>query len=202
MQVEKSGTSLVIPRRPIKPASPWYMDASAFGLAFPELSGRYELSSRLFLRATFTQYLFGLALVDWSSSSTPPSLFANFGMIQPGMGVGYIFSPPAAPLRLYAAFDLFARIQTPSGESATFDPVAPMGTDLFLGFDWGRSAGVRLFSELGLAFYPWAYPGLMLASSNGLGMQRIAFGGTGWFSGHPGWFAEFPVPRIGLRMRL
>lgn len=200
--VKESGTSLVIPRRPVNDASPWSLDASAFGLAFPEISARYELGKRLFLRATFTQYLVGLALVNWSDPLPAPSILASIALLQPGAGIGFIVSPCASSLRFYSAFDLFARIQVPAGEPISFDSVAPMGTALSLGFDWGRSPDLRLFFEAGIAFYPWAFPGLMLASYNGEGMQRLAFGGTGWFTGHPGWFAEFPVPRFGLRIRL
>jgi hypothetical protein len=202
--IQQSGTAIVIPRRPVSlnNASPWSLDASAFGLAFPEISARYELGKRFFLRATFTQYLAGLNLVNWSDPLPAPSILASIALIQPGAGVGFLVSPRASSLRLYSTFDLFARIQVPAGEPVSFDPVAPMGTALSLGFDWGRSPDLRLFFEAGIAFYPWAYPGLMLASYNGEGMQRLAFGGTGWFAGHPGWFAEFPVPRFGLRIRL
>jgi hypothetical protein len=200
--VKESGTSLVIPRRLAKPDSPWSLDASLFGFSFPELSARYAIGPRLFLRATFTQYLFGLALTDWKEPPPDPSLLASIGLIQPGLGLGFFFSPPSSSFRLYSTLDLFARIEVPSGEPASFDPVAPMGSALSLGFDWGRSPALRVFFEGGIAIYPWAYPGLMLASSKGANIHRITLGGTGLFTGHPGWFAELPIPRLGLRIRL
>jgi hypothetical protein len=200
--VELSGTRLVIPHRPLKPESRWAVDASVLGFSYPELSARYEIGKRGFLRATLTQYLFGLMLATWSSPSTAPSLIASHRLIQPSLGCGFLLFPPAWPFRLYSALDLFARVQVPLDEPISIDPVAPVGADLSLGFDWGSRPNVRFFFEAGFAFYPWAYPGLMLASSNGQNPNRLTLGGPSWFKGHPGWFAEFPVPRAGVRIRL
>lgn len=200
--VEESGTSLVIPRRPPRQPSPWSLEASALGLSFPELSARYEIGPRLFLRARFTQYLLGLSLQNSSESLPHPSIIASYSLIEPGIGIGYLISPRSPAFRFYASFDLFARIAFPEGKSIFFDPVAPLGTNLSLGVDWGRGPDARLFLETGVAIYPWAYPGLMLASWSGEGMKRIVFGNAGHVGGYPGWFAEFPVPRLGLRFRL
>jgi len=205
MLAEESGARIEIPRR-APPGEPrWSIDASALGFSFPELSVRYELGRRTFLRATLTQYFFGLSLQDTQNSSASTedtSIFASYRLLQPGLGFGYLFSNPSSHFRFYSTFDLFLRIAFIEGESAMLEPVAPWGSCLALGSDWGRSQALRLFFELGLVAYPWADRVLMLASWSGKGMGRATMGGNGFIKGQPGWFAEFPQPRIGLRIRL
>ncbi len=204
--VKESGSTLVIPFRPELPPSKLSIDTAFYGLAFPELGLRWDISRRFFLKANLGQYLAGLALQGQqgfqSSKTAPASLISSIELVQPGLGGGFVFSAPTAPFRLYASFDLFARIAFPEGKQLMLDPVAPIGSQLAMGFDWGKKPGIRLYFELGAALYPWAYPGLMIASWSGQGMPRLTGGGAGLFNGHPGWFVEFPVPRLGLRIHL
>jgi hypothetical protein len=198
--VLESGTLIAIPR-PAKEEPPaWSVDTSALGFSFPELSLRKEVGERFFLRATFTQYLFGLALED--AGSPFQSLIASYNLIQPGTGIGVFWTGRSAAFRPYTSLDFFARVQVPSGHAASFDSVAPIGTTLALGFDWGRDPRLRIFGEVGITLYPWTSPVLMEASWNGEGEGRLTFGGAGALPGQPGWFAEFPVPRIGVRIGL
>jgi len=204
--VTESGTTLVIPRRALPPPSRLSIDSALYGLSFPELGLRWDVGRRFYLRAMITQYLAGLALQGEQglqiSKQPAGSLLTSLDLLQPGLGAGYMFSQEAAKFRLYTSLDLFARLAFPEGRQAMLDPVAPLGTQLALGFDWGERPALRLYAELGVAVYPWAFPGLMMASWSGQGFPRFVGGAAGLFPGHPGWFAEFPVPRLGLRIHL
>jgi hypothetical protein len=41
-----------------------------------------------------------------------------------------------------------------------------------------------------------------MLASQGSSSGRLVFSGTGWFPGHPGWLAEIPLSRLGLRIYL
>jgi hypothetical protein len=200
--VEESGTLIEIPHRPPKVSSPWSIEVSALGFSFPEISARRELGNRLFARATMSQYFFGLSLQDSSGDTGISPIVASYGLLQPGLGIGYRFSRVDAPFRLYSSLDFFLRLAFIEEEGVMIEPVAPWGCCLAVGSDWGRRPTLRLFLEMGLVLYPWADRVLMLASRSGKGMGRATMGGGGLFASQPGWFAEFPQPRIGLRMRL
>jgi hypothetical protein len=211
--VEASGELIEIPRRPLRAARPWSIEAAALGLSFPELSARYDFGRRLFARASFGQYLIGLSLRDADEARGDSSIIASYGLLQPGLGIGCLFSRREAALRLYSSLDFFLRIAFIEGERAMLEPVAPWGCCLALGADWGVTSGVargaasgegpalRIFLELGLVYYPWADAELMKASRSG-GAERAAGGGSGAFKSQPGWFLEFPQPTIGARIRL
>jgi hypothetical protein len=215
--VEESGALIEIPRRPLRSSRPWSIEAAALGFSFPELSARYDLGRRLFARATFGQYFLGLSLRDADEARGDSSILASYGLLQPGLGLGCLFSRREAPLRLYTSLDFFLRIAFIEDERAMLEPVAPWGCCLALGADWGfASSGtsgvaaggtggdgpaLRIFLELGLVYYPWADAELMSFSRSG-GMGRAAAGGAGLFKSQPGWFVEFPQPTIGVRFRL
>ena len=201
-RVEESGKRLEIPRHPLRADSRWSMDFSLLGFSFPELSARYDVRDRFFLRATCTQYFAGLYLRNSSDTGGDSSIISSYGLLQPGMGFGYLFSRRSAPFRFYSSLDLFLRLAFIEDEGVRLEPVAPWGSCLALGADWGRDASLRLFLEMGIVVYPWADRTLMLASWNGKGMGRATIGGGGFIKGQPGWLAEFPQPRVGLRIRL
>ena len=89
----------------------------------------------------------------------------------------------------------------PAFQAFFLDPVSPIGLSPLLGVEWGRTANVKLYFEVGGIFYPWTDVELMLASRGTMG-GNLVVSGPGWFPGHPGWLAEFPVPRLGLRLYL
>jgi hypothetical protein len=193
--VEESGQRILIPRRPPLAAPPWSIEASALGLSFPELAARYDFGKRLFARATLSQYFLGLSLASSSDGGGSSSILSSYGLLQPALGIGCLVSRREAALRAYASLDLFLRIAFIEGESAMLEPVAPWGANLALGADWGRSAALRIFLELGFVVYPGADSELMAASWSGEGMGRATISGKGFY-------AEFPQPRAGLRVRL
>jgi hypothetical protein len=198
--VEKSGSLLTIPHQPLPR---WSMDAGAYGFSFGELRCSFSFGNSLFARATLTEFVLGISLSQSDGSGSPAPLCASYGLLQPGLGFGGYFEGAENPLRTYMAVDAFARVAVPEGRAIFIDPVAPLGIEPCFGIEWGRSRSMSLYFEIGGIFYPVAMPALMLASmGDGSTGGRLVFGGLGWFPGHPGWFMEFPVPRLGLRFHL
>ncbi|MDA8424512.1 MAG: hypothetical protein M0Z80_00105 [Treponema sp.] len=191
----KDGETLVIPRRQ------WSIDFGAYGLAFPELRVAFEPGAHFFARATLSQFALGWSLQSPNNGVEQP-LTLSFPFVQVGVGIGSYFAPPSRELRTYIATDLFARLFDPEGRGLYLDPVAPIGLQPAFGLEWGRGPAVRLYAEMSGVFYPWAWPGLMLASLGGEKPSSLVFGGGGWLAGQPGWFLEIPIFRMGLRLRL
>ena len=196
----ESSARIAIARRPF---SRWAVETGLWGLAFPELRATWQLEGRYFLRASISQFLAGLSLSSSHGSPSQASIFASYGLIQPGIGAGLQFTDLRSSSRFYASLDLFLRVATPSPQAVFIDPVAPFGLLPAAGFEWGRAGAGRVFIELGMVLYPWANPGLMLASLGGeRAGGRLLLGGLGAFQGHPGWFTELPLTRAGLRFYL
>ncbi len=191
----EDGETLEIPRRQ------WALDFGAYGFSFPELRLGFTPDSLFFVRATLSQFALGLSLQSPNNGIEPP-LILSFPLLQAGIGLGTYFAPQIRELRTYIAMDFFARLFSPQGRGVYLDPVAPIGVQPSVGLEWGRGPDARLYVEMSAVFYPWAMPGLMAASLDGNSSSDLIFGGSGWFPGHPGWFLEVPVMRIGMRFRL
>ncbi len=191
----KDGETLAIPRRQ------WALDFGAYGFSFPEIRLGFTPDSLFFVRATLSQFALGLSLQSPNNGIVPP-LTLSFPLVQAGFGFGTYFAPQMQELRTYIAMDFFARLFSPQGRGIYLDPVAPIGIQPAVGLEWGRGPVARLYLEMSAVFYPWAMPGLMAASLDGNSASDLIFGGNGWFSGHPGWFLEVPIFRMGMRFRL
>ncbi|HUX38018.1 MAG TPA: hypothetical protein VMV44_08945 [Rectinemataceae bacterium] len=176
----------------------------AVGLSFPEIEIDADIWRHLALRAGLSQYLFGLALhnLDSNAGSAAPSFSVSLPLLSPYLGVRASPFEPSADFRPYAAADLFARLALLSATRVYFDPVAPVGLNLGLGFDWGIQRHVRLWMETGAYLYPWAEPLAFLASAGINGGGRAIIEGGPLFPGHPGWAGELPVFSAGIRIGL
>jgi hypothetical protein len=179
----------------------WTAELSLYSLSFPEARAAYLIGKRLFVRVTITQFLGGLDFQNNDGEYPEPSSFSSFSLLQTGGGIGTYFEDPDRNLRFYAAMDAFLRLDMPGYQAFFVDPIAPVGIFPLVGAEWGRGTGTKLYFELGGIFYPYAIVDLMLASRGSNGGDAVV-SGPGWFPGHPGWLAEFPVPRLGLRIYL
>jgi len=179
----------------------------AVGLSFPEAFVDMAVADHISLRAGFAQYFYGLALRDtstFSSSSTPsnPGIVASFPLLSPFMGLSWSPFARNRDFRPYASAALFARVAFLSASKPYFDPVAPLGFDLSVGFDWGLGRGIRLWAEAGANLYPWADFRAFLASAGTNGDGRAIFGEGSIFAGNPGWAGELPIAAAGIRIGL
>jgi hypothetical protein len=184
----------------VKPPA-WTAELSLYGFSFLETRSSKLFGKRLFARATLTQFFAGLYLQKYDGPPPTPSILSSYSLLQAGVGFGSYFEDPDKNLRLYAVVDLFLRLDMPGLASFFVDPISPMGFSPLIGVEWGRGTNTKLFFELGGIFYPYAFPDMMLAS-RGSPSGSLVFYGSGWFPGHPGWFAEFPLPRLGMRIYL
>ncbi len=190
---------------PMRRLPAWTAELSLYGLSFPEASASVLIGKRLFARFTLTQFMSGLNLQNYAGPPPAPSLFSSYSLMHAGVGFGSFFENPSNTLRFYAGMDVFLRLAMPGYRIFLVDPVAPVGISPIFGAEWGRDTRSKLFFEIGGIFYPYSLVELMLASQ-GSSSGRLVFSGTGWFTdwlpGHPGWLAEFPLPRLGLRIYL
>ncbi len=196
--IDEPGTRFALP---LMKSPSWTAELSLYGFSFLEARSSLLLGKRLFARLTLTQFSAGINLQNYSGPPPEPSLLSSYGLAQFGGGFGAYFEDPDKPLRFYAAVDAFARLDMPAFQAFFLDPVSPIGLSPLLGVEWGRTANVKLYFEVGGIFYPWTDVELMLASRGTMG-GNLVVSGPGWFPGHPGWLAEFPVPRLGLRLYL
>lgn len=199
--VQEGGTSIEIPDIPLPKPTRWAIDASLNNFAFPELRLSYAPSPSWFLKATITQFAFGLSLQNGYSKSYPPLVYSTT-LVEPGLGAGWYPLRGSAGFKPYLALDFFLRLAFPEWSGFFIDPVAPLGLTPIVGLEWSRLRRFGAFFEFGAIVYPVADEALMyayLGNSNG---GRLLFGGGGLFPGHPGWFGEFPFARIGLRYKL
>jgi hypothetical protein len=186
---------------PMRKLPAWTVELSLYGFSFPEARASLLFGKRLFARATLTQFLAGLNLQTYDLPPPEPSILSSFSLLHVGVGFGTFFGDPDKNLRFYAAIDGFFRFAMPGYRSFFIDPVAPIGISPLVGAEWGRDTRTKLYFELGGIFYPNVLVDLMLASraSNG---GTLVFYGAGSSPGRTGWFAEFPLPRLGLRVYL
>jgi hypothetical protein len=204
---DSSGTTLIDAplsrvELPMRKLPAWTAELSLYGFSFPEARASILLGKRLFARATITQFLAGLNLQSpYDGPSPEPSMLSSFSLMYAGFGFGTFFEDPDRSLRFYTAVDMLVRLDMPGYRSFFIDPIAPFGISPLIGAEWGRDARAKLFFELGGIFYPSALVDLMLASRSSNGGDLV-FYGAGSSPGRPGWFAEFPVPRLGLRVYL
>jgi hypothetical protein len=177
----------------------WTAEASLYGFSFPELRASILLGKRLFARATVTDFFTGLSLQDYDGPPPMPSLFSSYSLLQAGFGIGLFFEDPDRKFRAYSALDAFLRFAAPPHQPIFIDPVAPLGLSPLFGAEWGLDARIKLCVELGGIFYPYALVDRMLASMGKDKGKLVAYG-PGMFTDQSGWFLEFPLPRLGLRI--
>jgi hypothetical protein len=187
-----------VPTAPTPPAPRWAIDSSLYSFAFPELRASYSPSPSWLVRATITQFLFGLSFTDAAGGSYP-SLVYSTGLVQAGFGAGWLPLGGKGSLQPYLGLDAFLRLIFPDGGGMGVEPVAPLGIAPFVGLEWSRTRGVGVFLELGATLYPFAAPDYMRASAMAAGSSQLLFGGS--FSDSSGWFGEFPDLRFGLRFK-
>ena len=198
--VKEGGTSLDIPYKPLVPGEHWSFDTSLYSFTFPELRASFSPAASWFARATITQFLFGLSLPNGGGSY--PSLIYSTGLLQSGLGMGWYPLGRKRNLQAYFALDCFARLILPDGGGIKLEPIAPIGISPIVGLEWSQAGDVGIFVETGATIYPIANPEYMFASAGGDNSGMLLFGGGSFFSGHPGWFGEFPDARFGLRFKL
>lgn len=177
----------------------WTAEASLYGFSFPEARVSYLLGRHFFARLTLTQFFTGLNLQNYSGPPPEPSAVSSYSLLQAGAGFGAYFAKPDRNFRVYAAVDAFIRISMPGYSEFFVDLGAPVGVIPILGAEWGRETRSKLFLEFGGIFYPYANVEYLLTSRGQNGGTMVASGQWG-FAGHPGWFLEFPLPRLGLRV--
>jgi hypothetical protein len=177
----------------------WTAELSLYGFSFLEARASYLMGKRFFVRLTLTQFLSGLNLQDYQGPPPDPPLFSSYTLLQAGTGFGAYFEDPSRSFRLYAALDAFLRIAMPFNKYLFVDPGAPVGLVPMLGAEWGLDLRIKAYLELGAVFYPYADTAYMYASRGQNGGNAVA-SGHWFFSPHPGWFFEFPLPRLGLRL--
>ena len=173
----------------------WTLEIGLRNAAFPDFWASYRLlGDRLFVKAGFEQYLFGLALarerVDYE-----PHYIQSIRMIEPGLGAGWLFGKPGGETRPYATLTLAARLAFPKDAGFFLDPVAPLQAQPATGIEWKPLDGWGFFFELGASLY-FLGDGILMAGSVGedRGGLLYAYGET--------WFLEFPSFRFGARMHL
>jgi hypothetical protein len=199
---EKSLAGPTIGVGPEQMAAPrWAIDTSLYGLDFPEIRLSFNPSPSWYLRATLTQFAFGLSFRN-AASAAYPSLLYSTSLAQPGLGIGWLPFKGNWGLKPYFGLDSFLRLAFPAGYGVFIDPLAPVGLMPIAGLEWSRSRAVAAFFEAGAIVYPFADRASMMASAGADASGRLLFGGDGLFPGHPGWFGEFPVARFGLRFGL
>lgn len=198
LEAKAGRNSLRIGPRPLS------LGVGALGLSFPEIELDADIWRHVALRAGLSQYLFGFALhnLDSNEGSAAPSFSLSLPLLSPYLGLRASLFDPSSNFRPYAAADVFARLAILSGESLYFDPVAPVGLNLGMGFDWGIQRQLRLWMEAGAYLYPWADHLAFLASAGINGGGRAIIGGGPLFPGHPGWAGELPVFAAGIRIGL
>ena len=189
----EQGAVLTIPYRPIRR---WTIEAGMAMLQFPELWVHWSLRDDAFyLRAGFAQYLLGLYLVREEYELESPPVILSLPMILPGIGAGAYLLPSDAFVRPYLTATAFARLMLME-EAFGLDPVAPLGLTLAAGAEWRAFPRVAIFVDLGLAWYPFA-DGFLMAASRG-----TDDGGAMMFLDLDSSFLEFPMLRVGARIRL
>ncbi|MGA2545059.1 MAG: hypothetical protein ABSF43_00805 [Rectinemataceae bacterium] len=186
---------------PMRKLPAWTAELSLYGFSFPEARASILIGRRFFARATLTEFMAGLNLQNYDGPPPEPSVLSSYSLLHAGAGFGTFFEDPDKNLRFYAAMDAFFRFVMPGYRSMFIDPIAPIGISPLIGAEWGRDPRAKLYFELGGIFYPSALVDLMLASRASNGGNPV-FYGAGSSPGRPGWFAEFPLPRLGLRVYL
>lgn len=179
----------------LKRVRAWTLEVGLKNAAFPDFWASYRLlGDRLFVKAGFEQYLFGLALARERVDYDPP-YFLSIRMIEPGLGVGWLFGKAGGETRPYAALTLAARLAFPKDAGFFLDPVAPLQVQPAAGIEWKPHESWGFFLELGSSLYLFG-DGILMAGS--VGEDR---GGTLYAYGET-WFLEFPSFRFGARMHL
>ena len=173
----------------------WTLELGLRNAAFPDFWASYRLlGDRLFVKAGFEQYLFGLSLAQERVDYEPPYI-QSIRMIEPGLGAGWLFGKPGGETRPYAALTLAARLAFPKDAGFFLDPVAPLQLQPSAGIEWKPLEGWGFFLELGASLFLFG-DGILMAGS--VGEDR---GGTIYAYGET-WFLEFPSFRFGARMHL
>jgi hypothetical protein len=200
---DASGSLLVVEpgarlELPMSPLRRWSADLSLYGFSFLEARAARLLGKRFFARAALTQFLAGFSLEGNHGSSLEPKLFSSFSMIQAGAGIGSYYQDPDRTFRLYSSIDAFVRLSLPDS-SVVVDPEIPLGLFPSLGLEWGFETRTKAFLEFGGVLYPLADIDYVRAIRDNQGGNMVITG-EWWPSAKDGWFIEFPVTRLGLRI--
>jgi hypothetical protein len=172
----------------------WTTEMALYDFSFPEARVSFLLGKRFFARLTFTEFFGGLNLQDYNGPPPEPSFFSGYSQMQAGCGFGAFFEGPESSLRFYSAVDFFFRLDTPN-LSLYCDATAPFGISPLLGVEWGSTTRVKVYLELEGIYYPYAQVDTLLASRKSGNNNNPVFYGASWY-------AEFPLPSLGLRIYL
>ncbi len=141
-----------------KPASTWSLDASLEDRAYPGVSlGWSPIPGRVTLRLGIQTFLFGLAFATSGVvASVPLSDIFIQAVATPVSELG--------PLSPYLGFEVFLRIDHPSGSVPALDALSPGGVKPIIGLELMTSPGGGFFVEYAPILYFTQVPDLLMAA--------------------------------------